>query len=112
MSSQKAKVSATCLSHGPKAKRPLPKRRRRGFQETTSRVFPHKAEEESHERGGGCVAREITMKTFGGCCGIRVVSNKRSESRYERVKRTNRGLGVLNEGRKKERERKMRGIRD
>lgn len=93
MSSQKAKVFATCLSRGPKAKRPLSKRRRRGFQETMSRVFPHKAEEESHERGGGCVAREITMKTFG-CCGIRVVSNKRPESRYERVKRMNRGLGV------------------
>jgi len=68
-----------------------------------SRVFPHKAEEGSRESGGGCVAREITMKTFGRCCGIRVVSDKRPELRCERVKKTI-VIRRLNEGRERKRD--------
>lgn len=76
------------------------------------RVFPHKAEEGSREgKRGGYVAREITIKTFGHCGGIRVENDKRSESRRGRVKRTNYYPGDSVEG-KRERKQKTRGIRE
>jgi len=75
-------ASATCLAGASQRAlrqfiRPL------SGAEKRRRVFPHKAEEGSRarERGGGRVAREITIKTLGHCCGIRVESDKRDSSR-------------------------------